>query len=203
MWKKGQSGNPSGRRLKKGDDWLPGETKEDRVKRRARERTAAWLRNNPERAKKLAAIGRQRRKGHWKEFLAQERERYAQPHIKAKKLAREKRQRELHPERRVAVAKRAYLKAPHKFAAYCAKRRAVKQLATPQWVSTDDLIPFYEHARALTRETGIPHEVDHIMPLRGKAFTGLHVPWNLQVLPRKQNRSKLNKVVHGSAIQVY
>ena len=45
----------------------------------------------------------------------------------------------------------------------------------------------YRECRKLSRETGIPHEVDHIVPL---AKGGKHVASNLQILTADQNRRK-------------
>ncbi len=52
-----------------------------------------------------------------------------------------------------------------------------------------DVLSFYTEARRLTRETGEPHEVDHIIAL---ANGGLHRPDNLQVLTKAENLLKGN-----------
>lgn len=79
-----------------------------------------------------------------------------------------------------------------------AKYKAAKIQATPKWVTKihlGEIENFYIEAARLTKETGIPHEVDHIIPLRGEQVRGLHVPWNLRVIPRSENRKKSYKVI--------
>jgi 5-methylcytosine-specific restriction endonuclease McrA len=82
-----------------------------------------------------------------------------------------------------------------------AKHRAMRLQRMPAWADQAEISKFYEKAAWLTRRTKIPHEVDHIVPLLGELVSGLHVAWNLQVLPRFENRSKSNKyeVVVGDA----
>lgn len=75
-----------------------------------------------------------------------------------------------------------------------AKRTAAKLNATPPWADLDAIKLIYIKAARLTKETRIPHEVDHIYPLQGKFSCGLHVPWNLRIVTRTANRSKGNKL---------
>lgn len=67
--------------------------------------------------------------------------------------------------------------------------------ATPKWLTTEQrkqIIDIYEHMRDCRAITGEEYHVDHIIPLRGDNICGLHVPWNLQVLPAYVNMSKSN-----------
>lgn len=84
----------------------------------------------------------------------------------------------------------------HKKNAKEAKRRAAKLNATPPWLSKEQLLAIeniYERATLITQVSGIPHEVDHIVPLLGKNVRGLHVPWNLRVISASKNAKKSNK----------
>lgn len=195
MWERGKSGNVNGRRIKADDDWLPGETQAERVKRRARERAARWRALNPDKTKTLALRSRQQRKERWEEFLAAERARYAASPDAA--LQRQREAREKHPEKFRERLKSHYQRNKHKYVAGVSARRAARLQATPPWVKKSEILTFYAEARRLTKETGIPHEVDHIHPLRGKNLSGLHVPWNLQVIPRVENRKKHNRYEGG------
>ena len=81
--------------------------------------------------------------------------------------------------------------------ARCMDRHVKKLKARPSWLTMIQLVQiqeFYEIAKARSYQTGIVHHVDHIIPLQGKNVSGLHVPWNLQILTASENCSKSNNV---------
>lgn len=85
---------------------------------------------------------------------------------------------------------------PHMGLASVRKRQAAKQLRTPPWFNAEHLWMTQEaYALAKMREKvfGFKWHVDHIVPLRGANVSGLHVPWNLQVIPAKLNWQKGNR----------
>ena len=78
-------------------------------------------------------------------------------------------------------------------AAMASARRALKLNATPPWSDRKAIFEIYLKAKEISKLTGTPHHVDHVYPLVGEGFNGLHVSWNLQVLPWRENLRKSNK----------
>lgn len=99
--------------------------------------------------------------------------------------------------RRREVSKKSAKKNRHKHRAYsafmCSLRHERVRLATPAWADLAAMRSFYDQARSLSDATGIPHHVDHIVPIKGRNVCGLHVQNNLQVLTATANLSKRNR----------
>ena len=87
--------------------------------------------------------------------------------------------------------------------AHASKRMAQKRKATPPWLTKEhyeQIKSVYFEAERLTAETGIKHEVDHIVPLSGKTVSGLHVPWNLRAIPATENNRRPRIWDHNTQI---
>lgn len=82
------------------------------------------------------------------------------------------------------------------FAFACQKRKIDLAHRMPAWLDGDDLWVLseaYALAALRTRIFGFAWHVDHIIPLRGKKVSGLHVPNNVRVIPAVENMRKTNK----------
>lgn len=110
------------------------------------------------------------------------------------RLHRYNRDREWYRSEEYKAKKKLYYTSTEGRAGYAARtalRRALKQQATPQWLTPRHLHVIkliYKYAGAAGAH------VDHIVPLNGENVCGLHVPWNLAILTPDQNISKSNKL---------
>ena len=150
--------------------------KEYAAKHRVRiyEQVKAWRKANPEKR-------------------AEQNRRYAKNHPD-KIVEKTQRWRRKNPIRAAEICRRTRRKNAGRVLANKAKYRADRAQRTPIWLSRVDLYEMrciYEYCTAL-RKIGLDYEVDHVVPLRGANVSGLHVPSNLTVVHRVDNRSKSN-----------
>lgn len=145
-------------------------TDPEKLKRRSK----AWYQANTKRAaayhKAYRAKHREKKKAYFRAYYLEHAE-----HLKA-------RAKELGP----AWA----AKNPDKVCARVNRRRTAKLRATPIWADHVTIAAVYRACAATTRSTGIPHHVDHIVPLQSKVVCGLHVADNLQIIVGRENQSK-------------
>jgi len=98
-----------------------------------------------------------------------ERERYANPEVRA----------------HAKVLKKRRLRANGKSTSRNSQNR-------PPWM-TPAMDQAYYNERNARRDLGIPSQVDHFYPRKGRGFSGLDVPWNLIVIDEEVNAWKNNK----------
>lgn len=73
------------------------------------------------------------------------------------------------------------------------ERRLASERATPKWANLVAIREIYEACEKITKDTGVVHHVDHIVPLTSKIVCGLHNEFNLMVLPALDNIKKGNR----------
>ena len=107
---------------------------------------------------------------------------------------------ERNKDQHLVKSKEWYAANRHRKLATTTAREERCRLATPVWADREAIVALYAQAKQMTQETGIQHDVDHIVPLRGKTVSGLHVPENLRVIPSAENKRKAAKFMethHG------
>jgi hypothetical protein len=115
---------------------------------------------------------------------------------KDKWLESKKKWRDNNKEKESLIGKRWREAHPEKCRAYVMNRIAAKMQRTPIWLTQEQKIlieQLYADAKRLEIETGVKHHVDHILPMRGKKVSGLHVPENLRIVTAKDNMTKSNR----------
>jgi hypothetical protein len=97
---------------------------------------------------------------------------------------------------KLAEYQRTYTKKrPGKRNLLTANYRQAKVERMPEWLNKAHLFEMecvYNYCAALNA-IGLKYHVDHIVPLRGESVSGLHAPWNIQVLQANKNMSKGNR----------
>lgn len=139
-----------------------------------------WRKNNPDKARAVDAAKYRSRKEEHAKLTAEWRAKH--PGYGTERYAVRKADPEFLASRVAAVL----------------KYKAAKLDRMPEWVVNDpDMVWMIEEAYHLAKlreeVMGGKWHVDHAVPLRGKKVSGLHVPWNLRVIPAKENIRKSNK----------
>lgn len=76
---------------------------------------------------------------------------------------------------------------------YMAKNRADRKQRYPIWANDSEIQRIYALRQSMSDYFKTDFHVDHIVPLKGRKVSGLHVHNNLQILTAEQNLSKGNK----------
>lgn len=147
---------------------------------RARKRSAAWRRDNPERNAEMVE--------RWATLRARPRVRVEKDPKLEKAKARDRAAKWRSQNRVRANASAAASKKRNRASATAlqAKRKAQQKRAVPAWANLKLIREIYIRAAAESKT------VDHIVPLQSSLVCGLHCETNLQLLSKLGNSQKYN-----------
>ena len=168
-----------------------------------RERARAWREQNLERARlrdaEYAKANRERARERANKWRLENAERKREATRRWERENRERSDaarrawRKANPEKVRQYARDYWERNRDKYQHQKALRRASEIQATPSWVDLEVIASIYAEAAKL-RSAGEDVHVDHIVPLRGSNVCGLHVPWNLRIIPAEDNLKKGNRL---------
>jgi len=99
---------------------------------------------------------------------------------------------EEYKQRKREYAKKHYLTYAHK-KAFANRRRLIKLARVATREGSEKIRRMTLESQIRTLDTGIKYEIDHIIPIVHEKVCGLHVPANVQILTKKQNRAKASR----------
>lgn len=73
----------------------------------------------------------------------------------------------------------------------------------PDWADPRALSLVYRKAREIEKATGVPQDVEHVIPLQGKLVSGLHVAGNLRIVPKGQAKPENAEFTPGSVEEIF
>lgn len=183
---------------------------------KARESRAKWAAENADKVREnarqwaLANPGRYRemQRKAWKKWVAANpdkvREKGKRWYLanREKLVEKAKMRRAVNPERHRESHKRYAAKNPEKLRARERARQSAKMERTPPWFGEFDQFVMesaYSLCKLREATTGIEWHVDHMIPLRAKVASGLHIGINVQVIPEILNQRKRNKMLYTNS----
>lgn len=93
---------------------------------------------------------------------------------------------------------------PHWLEKHPRRRRIVLMtLSVPPWVKRQDFKELEAERDFRSKATGVPHVLDHIIPVDHPLVCGLTVPWNMAVMDSPANARKGNKLHPAFQIEMF
>lgn len=166
---------------------------------KAREATAKHRRLYPEKVKEQNEKERQHPDYKEKRRIASAKHRAKDPD-RRRKTENERNAKPENRKRRRASAKKSRQKNLGKDSAKSTRRYAAKKKRVPKWLTKEqhrENETIYKECADLQQyfDPNDSLQVDHIIPFQGENVSGLHVPCNLQILPRGLNVRKGNVIL--------
>jgi hypothetical protein len=92
-----------------------------------------------------------------------------------------------------ATARRWYLRHLEHARLKLVIAQATRRRRYVAWANVEAIAALYAEAAVMREATGRRYDVDHVIPLKGRLVSGLHVESNLRIIERSENARKSNK----------